>query len=378
MTPPHVSFKHRALLITYGTFMVLWVVAATAFRISAIGVDDAGHNDRFLPVAERAAPAAEVRLGVFVDNVYLFQAESQTFHANGWIWLQWPEAVQRKLVERALSPDKLIVFGNEIDNWDFSIEPADEGVLVQNDGRYYQRFHFAGQFYVDRIDFRLYPFHTIRLPVVFELADSFAALDGQPVMLSVDREYSGIGAYIDITGYETKGYRLKTQVHEYATTMGIPMAGEKVARVPQAVIEVSYNKSANSTFLSLLLPLATVMTLTLFSPSLSCAAWDVRVGIPPTALLTLIFLQQGYREKLPELPYVTFLDTIYNICYLTNIILFGLFLWSSNEIHAGADQDRSALAARIERIDQRFQIGLSLFLLLGVALNWLAISMHHP
>jgi len=250
-------------------------------------------------------------------------------------------------------------------------------LIRRDDGRYYQRFHFSGHFYVDRIDFHRYPFHMVRIPVTVELADSFASLPDLRLTLTIDREFSGIGAYIDITGYETESFKLKEQIHQYATNMGNPMATEKVLRVPQATIEVSYRKSANSAFLSLLLPLAAVMTLALFAPSLSSAAWDVRVGIPPTALLTLIFLQQGYREKLPELPYISFLDTVYNICYLINIVLFGLFLWSSNEIHDGEDQDRLALTERIRRIDRRFQLGLTLFLLLGVAGNWLAITLRH-
>jgi hypothetical protein len=370
-------FTHRGILVTYAAFMLLWIVATLAFRISSMNVNETGHKDRFLPVEGRPAPESTVELGVFVDNVYLFQADSKTFDANGWIWLRWPEAVQKKLTEKELSPDKLVVFGNQIDNWDFSLEPTDEGVLHLPDGRHYQRFRFSGHFYVDYVDFHRYPFQTIRIPMIFEIADSFAGLSDGALDLMIDRESSGIGAYIDITGYETTGYQINTRIHEYASNMGNPMAKERTVRVPQATIEISYRKSANATFLGLLLPLVTVMTLTLFSPSLSSAAWDVRVGIPPMALLTLIFLQQGYREKLPELPYVTFLDTIYNACYLVNIILFGLFLWASNEIQGAKEQDQAAVSARLERIDWRFQIGLTLFMLIAIAANWLAISTRH-
>lgn len=369
--------KHRPILITYGAFLLLWLGIGLVVRISSMNVVESGHSDRLLPAGTAADGAAAIELGVFVDNIYLLDTESRSFDSNGWIWLRWPDAVQQKLAEKQLSPDKLIVFGNEIDNWDFALEPADEGVVREADGRYYQRFHYSGHFYVEHLDLHRYPFQTIGIPLIFELADSLPSLLNLPLTLEIDREQSGIGSYIDITGYETQGYRLTSHIHEYASTMGNPLAKGDRLRVPQARIVVSYKKSFNATFMSLLLPLITVMTLTLFSPSLSSSAWDVRVGIPPTALLTLIFLQQGYRDKLPELPYVSFLDTLYNACYVVNIVLFGLFLWSSNEIHEATEADRSEVVARIERIDRRFQIGLTVFLLLAVAANWWVISVRH-
>ena len=40
---------------------------------------------------------------------------------------------------------------------------------------------------------------------------------------------------------------------------------------------------------------------------------DARAGIPVTVLLTLVFLQQTYRDELPQLPFLTFLDQVYVI-----------------------------------------------------------------
>lgn len=368
---------NRTIFITYGAFLLIWIVMGIAFRVSSINVDETGHSERFLPLPQGNSDTTAIELGVFIDNVYLFDPGNKTFDSNGWIWLKWSETIQQRLKEKELGPEKLIVFANQIDNWDFALEPTDEGLVRLPDGHYYQRFHYSGHFYADRLDFHRFPFQTIRLPLIFELADTLPKFIDVPLTLTMDREGSGIGAYIDITGYQTDGYALSTQLHEYASNMGNPMAAGTKLQVPQARIDVRYQKSPNSTFLSLLLPLITVMTLTLFSPSLSSFAWDVRVGIPPMALLTLIFLQQGYRATIPELPYVSFLDTVYNICYLTNIILFGLFLWSSNELHAASDEDAAAVRARIDRIDRRFQIGLTLFALLGTLANWIAISLRH-
>jgi hypothetical protein len=110
---------------------------------------------------------------------------------------------------------------------------------------------------------------------------------------------------------------------------------------------------------------------------LSASLWDVRLGIPPMALLALIFLQQGYKENLPELPYATYLDLVYNQCYVVNLTLFGLFLWGSNRLHQTSEKERPAVISQIDRVDHRFQVGLTLALGLLAAINWLIMVAHH-
>ena len=54
---------------------------------------------------------------------------------------------------------------------------------------------------------------------------------------------------------------------------------------------------------------------------------DARAGIPVTVLLTLVFLQQVYRDELPDLPFLTFLDQVYVIAYVVTLIAFVLLIW---------------------------------------------------
>jgi hypothetical protein len=118
------------------------------------------------------------------------------------------------------------------------------------------------------------------------------------------------------------------------------------------------------------MPLITVMLLTLFSPSIAPMGWEVRVGIPSTSLLTLIFLQQTYQSSIPDFHYLTFLDSIYNLCYMVDLILFALFLWAAKIYHAAAEEDHKIVAAYIEKIDHRFQVVLTLGLIFGVVGDW--------
>ena len=83
---------------------------------------------------------------------------------------------------------------------------------------------------------------------------------------------------------------------------------------------------------------------------------EFRLEIPIAVLLTLIFLQDGYRSGLPNLPYLSFLDSIYVIAYLVSIVSFGLVLYLED---LKSRRDRSTdvghqqlMSARIRRLEQ--------------------------
>ena len=104
---------------------------------------------------------------------------------------------------------------------------------------------------------------------------------------------------------------------------------------------------------------------------------EFRLEIPIAVLLTLIFLQDGYRSELPNLPYLTFLDSIYVIAYLTSIVSFGLVLYFEN-IKAHRDSTSDALrqqrmTTRMLRLEQVWPpISLAVMVLLS-ALSWYLI-----
>jgi hypothetical protein len=91
---------------------------------------------------------------------------------------------------------------------------------------------------------------------------------------------------------------------------------------------------------------------------LSASQWDIRLGVPPTTLLTLVFLQLSYRDKLPDIPYITFMDMIFNICYFVIVIMFGYFLWSANKLYRSFETDKAAIVEKIDTIDLRLLLFL--------------------
>ena len=320
-----------------------------------------------LPPVEDVRQAVEA--GLFVHNIYAFEADKKIFDADGWIWLKYSKTLHDYIHSHGFLSAHLIHFVNQVDDYDFELDPSSDQPILMPDGRYYQKFRFSGHFYVDELDFRQFPFQTIALPIIVEIRSQRLHRDASPVQLAIDTESSGIGAYIDVSGYETKGFTIEGATEHFMSRMGNPLADERGA-ISELRLTVEYQKALNSTFLKLILPLITVMLLSLFSPSIAPLGWEVRVGIPSTSLLTLIFLQQTYQANIPDFHYLTFLDSIYNLCYMVDLVLFGLFLWGAKVIYDAAERDQQQVTAYIETIDQRFQIGLTLFLILGVLGDW--------
>ena len=114
------------------------------------------------------------------------------------------------------------------------------------------------------------------------------------------------------------------------------------------------------------------MGIVLLSPSVAGQLGDVRLAIPSTGLLTLIFLQQSYRATLPPLDYLTFLDWLYACSYLVSIATFILFVWGSNVYEAAPEGQQEATLNRINRVDLIFQLGSVVALAATAFFAWIA------
>src|SRR5687768_9600382 len=86
-------------------------------------------------------------------------------------------------------------------------------------------------------------------------------------------------------------------IHEYNTTFG---KGPESA-FGRVDFSVTYQTDAWSAFTQHVLPLLIILAFVLVSPPLPSSMGDVRLAIPATALLTLIFTQQTYRDGIPSL-----------------------------------------------------------------------------
>jgi len=139
----------------------------------------------------------------------------------------------------------------------------------------------------------------------------------------------------------------------------------------QLVFQASYDRSIRASFWTLIQPLLVVMAIVIVAPSLSSSFWDVRIAIPATAVLTLVFMQASYKATIPELPYLTFIDKIYAIAYVVCLACYGLFVWGGNRLEAAeGEEERRSMVRLINRVDSRFQKITLISMLVASVLAW--------
>lgn len=325
------------------------------------------------PIPAALSKAPRITLGAHLENAYNLSVPEQTFMADGWYWLSWPEEVETMIEAQKIKTEEMVEVVNNIIGYDFNVEADNEEPELRADGSHYQLFRFSGSFYIDSVDLHDYPFNNLSLPLIFETRPLSFALDGPtPVLLVPDPDQQGmVGAYATIKGYQERGVSLRPLIHRYATDFG-----NREGRRAYAMTElrVYYRTPWLTAFLQWVMPLLIVMAVVFLAPSLEGSLGDLRIAIPSTALLTLVVMQQTYQAEMPPLPYLTFLDEIYIYCYLVSIALFILFLWGSNTYAAAEGAEPAELERirlRVARADLGFQLIACAGLLVVGLLAWL-------
>ena len=203
-----------------------------------------------------------------------------------------------------------------------------------------------------------------------EVDDPIGDLTYQSLRLIPDLRDSGIGQYSDLFGWLTRGWSFGEFRHHFASGLGVSAVDEEYS---QLIFDVSYQRSSWSAFWTLIQPLVVVMaSIVLITRVLT----EFRVEIPIAVLLTLIFLQDGYRSELPNLPYLSFLDSVYAIAYLLSIVSFALVLYlESLKRRASLEQSgrRGLILERIRLYEQSWPAVSLLVMVLLSAASWLLI-----
>lgn len=333
------------------------------------------------PTLERRPIGPEVqtmRIGLFVTDNYSIDMSVPMYASEGLLWASWSPALQAQFSAAGMDNQHLLTFINSVEGWDSSFSAVGDAPLRLANGDYYQLYSFANKFAIDHLGLHHFPFQRMHLPIQVEINDNSNLFSFNTLRLIPDRNDSGIGSAIDINGFLTRQWSIAEFRHEYASDFGLH--GDRNGQhlhdsYSQILFNVTYARSVKASIWSLFQPLVVVMAIVILSPSLSSRLWDVRIALPATAVLTLVFLQGSYRSTLPQLPYLTFIDRIYSLAYGICLACFALYVWAANRVnHTPADatvEHRTAVEQQINRVDHRFQQLCLLVLSLGSLLCWL-------
>jgi hypothetical protein len=296
----------------------------------------------------------KVKVGIYTVNNYGLDLSVPSYSGKGYIWFKWNQALQAYMDEAQIKIQDLMVPINLLGSADDDpFLPIGNSPELLDTGEYWQVFTYHGNFFIDQLSFHHYPFNQLALPLVIEADDPDGSLAYQGLRITPDLEQSGLGAYAAINGYNDLGFTMAEYRHHYSTNFGLGGAADDYS---QLIYRVVYGSAVWSSFWTLLQPLAIVMAMVVVVSRIQHDIWDVRVGIPATVLLTLVFLQQSYKSGLPTLPYLTFLDEVYVVAFLLTLVAFVLSIWAGKKRFDLETIDDPEVVAwtkdRIERFDR--------------------------
>lgn len=308
-----------------------------------------------------------IYIGIHVDKIYALSLGTKSFSADGFIWLEWSAATQAHMDEHRIKPSGLIRLVNRTQRWDSTFEVMTDEPQRLSAGRYYQRYRFSSRFLDDANHLQRDPFATLELPIVIEIAPSSMSDKYETTLLIPHHQQNGyLGLAGNLSGYRLDTVSFEPMLHRYPSRFG----SWYQPTMAQVRLNIEYTADYRSAFIGRVLPLIVVLSVVLLSPLLAGSMGNLRLAIPSTALLTLVFLQQAYHEKLPALPYLTFLDKLFATSYIIALGLFALFTWGTNAYSKAPAGEKDAAMQRIDRVDTIFQLSSIGLLVLVAIVSW--------
>ena len=295
----------------------------------------------------------KIKMGLYAINNYNINLQSPSFESSGYWWLKWGDDLQAYITENNLKIWKVLTPVNLINIPQYAdsvfIPTGNGKPTLMRDGNWYLTGAYSVEFFIDRSDFRRHPFTTLSLPIMIEADD--VELNSSKLQILPDTQGSGIGQFIDSNlGWINQGWTLATYRHHYDTDFGF---GEGASDFSQLVYEIKYSTSSWLSFWKILVPLMIVVAMIAGATKLDTTHYDVRLTLPVTVLLTLVFLQQTHDANLPQLPYLTFLDEVYVVSYILTLGSFIMMLWACRRYYAALKiEDSVARELELKKLDK--------------------------
>jgi len=343
---------------------------------SAVRGDQLSLGEEVVDRAELEGAALKVGVGIYSTSNYELDLTVPSYSGSGYVWLHWGKPMQNYTESHGGDISKLFIILNTLlSDMDAALKPVGDAPVQLSDGSYYQLFTYVGRYYVDMASFQKYPFMTISLPLALEANDLDGGLSYRDLRLIPEIQSSGMGLYARIIGWLNTGWSIAEYRHHYATDFGL---GGEEKDYSQILFEISYGTSSWSSFWRLLLPLLVLMAMVLLVFKVRPDEQDARASIPVTVLLTLVFLQQSYRDQIPNLPFLTFLDQVYVVAYVVTLAAFILVLWIGRRYSLMEAMDESdAKEQMIKRLTYLDEIWPLVVVLVGgaaITICWVTIA----
>lgn len=266
-----------------------------------------------------AAQKQQVRVGVYLMNLYDLNMDEHSFYADFYVWFKWKGNIDPTDIE----------FVNSIEKWSMARgQSGDSSNMTLKDGTHYRIYRVEGRFF-HSFSLNRFPLDQHTLDIQIESPEHSA----DSLVYLPDSNAACIRKTLNLVGWQTKGCRLESAIHDYGTNFGNPE--ENAQRYSNLTYSITLARPVSYFILKMLLPLAIVMLVSFGALILHPSHIDTRSSLPIGGLLTAVFLQQSYSDALPDTGYMVLMDKIYLLCYFLISLVLLQVIRAGNDLMRG-------------------------------------------
>ena len=191
-----------------------------------------------------------------------------------------------------------------------------EGSIQESNNSIKATYRFEGNFPLIR-DLRKFPFDKAIWEI--KLSHPLNAAVFKPELKNLKK--NKIPAFIN--AYKVQETTcLDNKKNNYCSLVAINNDSEIESARTSISVYGNLVRSPTASFHRFILPIVFgIIVLALVDQVITKDKWDIKLTTPPTILLTFIFLQTGYHSQLEQISYLTYLDQIYLIGYLSCVLM---------------------------------------------------------
>jgi hypothetical protein len=267
--------------------------------------------------------ASKVDLGLYIDSLYNFDLKAMSFKARGWLWYNWTVA---PMLDGKVDPGQMGLFDfNFLDessvNQVVSSKQPVENISDSGSKSFWNETSFDAKLSAPTLDLRNFPFDKQKLKIQISNPVHFA---GELTYLV--QQFRLPPSSFNIPAYRLDGISFADQIRVYTSNFFDKSSvslrdGSDVAQ-SQATFFVSISRNPLTSLLEYVFPVTLVTFMALALVRLGKDYWHVKVQAPPAAMLSLVFLQNSFKQGLPQLAYLTCMDLIFLLAYLICMLSF--------------------------------------------------------
>lgn len=333
----NVLTNNRLMVLMKSLFLLFFTLCALQATARAVTAPEKAYlksTQGTLVNVDTPTPGAQkVTVGIYGLNVYNLDLKSSTYSMTAYMWLRW---------KGDIDPVASLDFTNLVQDNNLTKKKLLDTPKILSNGEKYQILRLDGCFF-QPYNLSSYPLDRQELSLFVE--NSTETYDQCSYVF--DNSSSGYDVGLKVPGWKVTGLEAKTYIHDYGTDFG-EKGVASASQYSGIKISLGLERYINFFIWKLMLPLLIILLSNWLSLLLNPTLFEVRVAMPATALLTIVFLQQSALDAIPGCSSLVLMDRIYLLAYLS----VGLTLIQIIIINSRLDRDSEASIFKMIKIDK--------------------------